>query len=312
MGATPSNADRQLAELLQWCAAVVGPCGLLSDHRRAHPGERSAVSRLRTACGYAYLKTYRDATLWASEAHAYQCWAPAFGDYAPRLLAVRAQQPLAVLMGELPGRLLEEVRLDLPHERAAWRAAGQALAGLHELASGEWFGPCRQDGTCAGTPVYDARQYVRLEFEDLLERGQRGGFLGPDELDVVRAACRMLPAFAGERPRPCHRDYCPANWLVSQHGDWAGVIDFEFARWDVRAADFTRYPDWDWISRPDLVAAFFEGYGRNFTPAEEQQRLVEHVLYALGAIVWGCENAYFGFAAEGRQALRHLAGLVAR
>ena len=77
---------------------------------------------------------------------------------------------------------------------------------------------------------------------------------------------------------------------------------------DVRVADFTRYPNWDWIGRPDLTEAFFEGYGRSFTPAEEQQRLVGHVLYALVAIVWGEEVGYHGFAAEGRLALAHLAG----
>ena len=79
--------------------------------------------------------------------------------------------------------------------------------------------------------------------------------------------------------------------------------------WNVRATDFTRYPDWDWIVRPDLVEAFFEGYGR-LTPEEEQQRLVAHVRYALTAVVWGRANEYHGFAEEGRNALRHLGKLL--
>ena len=82
-----------------------------------------------------------------------------------------------------------------------------------------------------------------------------------------------MQAFAGERPVPCHRDYGPANWLVTDDGVWAGVIDFEFAYWDVRVADFSRYPDWEWIHRPNLLDAFFDGYGRRLTPKEEQQRL---------------------------------------
>jgi len=84
------------------------------------------------------------------------------------------------------------------------------------------------------------------------------------------------------------------------------VVDFEFARWDVRTTDFARHPDWDWISRPDLAGSFFEGHGRMFSPKDEQQRLVAHVQYALDAIVWGSDNAYRGFAREGRQALEHL------
>ncbi len=143
-----------------------------------------------------------------------------------------------------------------------------------------------------------------------MERGLRLGCLDDGELATVRAAEKLIPAFEAERPLPCHRDYCPANWLITAEGAWAGVIDFEFAHWDVRMADFARYPDWEWMHRPDLVAALLEGYGRAFTPQEEEQRLVACVQYALGAIVWGVENAYFGFAAEGRQALRRLGEML--
>jgi hypothetical protein len=91
---------------------------------------------------------------------------------------------------------------------------------------------------------------------------------------------------------------------------WTGVIDFEFSGWDVGAVDFSRYPNWDWIEHPELAEAFFEGYGHIFTPAEEQQRLVAHVQYALDAVVWGMENSYFGFAADGRKAFKHLGKLL--
>jgi hypothetical protein len=79
----------------------------------------------------------------------------------------------------------------------------------------------------------------------------------------------------------------------------------------VRVTEFSRYPDWEWIHRPDLVEALLEGYGRSLTPTEEQQCLVARAQYALGAITWGMEEAYYGFVAEGRQALKHLASLPA-
>ena len=295
--------------VLDWCAAVLGQFEVVSDHSREHSGQRASACRLHTPTGYCYVKTHRDTSHWNSEVHAYERWASAFGDRVPRLLAVRDQEPLALVISELPGQSIEQAQLSASQARAVWRDAGRALAALHELAVGEYFGPCRRDGTCAGTPIYAAQEYVSQELDNWVERGIRVGCLSDNELSIVRAARGLIPAFAGERPTPCHRDYCPANWMV-QDGIWTGVIDFEFAYWDVRAADFSRYPDWDWISRPDLAQAFFDGYGHSFTPEEEQQRLVAHVQYALGAIVWGQESAYYGFAEEGRQALKRLGELL--
>jgi len=299
-----------LDELLAWCESVMGPLEVLSDHTREHPGERASITRLRRAGQEYILKAIPDAGHWHSETHAYERWAGAFGAYAPRLLAARAAEPRAVLLTALPGSVLEETPLPEAQQRAAWRKAGQALAGLHALEPGPFFGRVLRDGSPAGPAQVDAQAYLRAEVQDWLERGQRIGCLSADELSVARAALALLPAFAGERPTACHRDYCPANWLVDAAGEWRGVIDFEFAYWDVRSADFARYPFWEWMERPDLIAAFFEGYGRPLSPREERQRLFSLVNYAIGAVVWGCESGYLGFAAEGRSALKRLGGAI--
>lgn len=298
-------------EVLSWCASVLGACEVLEDQSREHPGERATARRVRTREGYCYLKTYPERSHWESEVHAYEQWAPAFGDLAPRLLAVRDEEPLALVISELAGKVLEEVSLPPSQERAVWRRAGAALVALHQLAVGGYFGPSLRNDACAEAPIHDAREYVNRDLDNWIERGTRIGRLNDDDLAIVRSARGLVSALSGEPPIPCHRDYGPANWLVRNDGAWAGVIDFEFARWDVRVADFTRYPDWEWMRRPDLVDAFFVGYGRSLSPKEEQQRLVAHVQYALGAIVWGEENAYHGFAQEGRQALRRLGELLA-
>lgn len=296
--------------LFSWCASALGPFELVADHSRAHPDSRTASWRLRTSAGDCYLKGHRQKGAWESEVYAYEQWAPAFAGFAPRLLAVREEEPWALVVSRLPGRIMTEFSLAPEREQAVWQSAGRALALFHDQAVGEWFGPCRRDGSPAGDPVHDAGEYISREFDRWLARGTRSGCLSADELVVVDAARSLIPAFAGERPLPCHRDYCPDNWLVTDDGAWAGVIDFEFAAWDVRVADFTRTPQWESLERPDLLEAFSRGYGRPFSPQEEQQRLVAHVQYALGAIVWGVENDYHGFAAEGRQALRHLARLL--
>jgi aminoglycoside phosphotransferase (APT) family kinase protein len=305
-----SNDDNPVEKVLNWCTAVLGQFEVVSDHIQAHAGRRATAYRLYTPLGYCYVKSYREPAHWDSEVHGYEQWASAFGKFVPRLLAVRDEEPLALVVSELPGKILEKLPLSASQERAVWRAAGQALVALHDFAVGTYFGPCRRDGTCAGIPIYEAQEYVSTALDGWVERGLRTGCLSDDDLAIVRAARGLIPAFEGERPVPCHRDYCPANWLANSGGVWMGVIDFEFAYWDVRVADFTRYPDWNWLGRPDLVEAFFEGYGRSFRPEEEQQRLVAHTQYAVSAIVWGTESAYYGFVEEGRQALKRLGELL--
>jgi len=244
------------------------------------------------------------------EVHGYEHWAPALDGFVPRLLAAREEEPLALLVSELPGRIMEKLQLPTGQERMVWHAAGRALAGLHDFAVGECFGPCARDGTCIDGAMSDAREYVSAELDRWTESGVRVGWINDDELAVIRAAQQLVPAFAGERPTPCHRDYCPANWLVTDDGNWAGTLDFELAYWDVRVADFSRYPDWEWMRRPDLVEALLDGYGRSLTTVEEQQCLVARTRYALSAIVWGAEHSFHGFAEEGRQAIKRLADLL--
>jgi aminoglycoside phosphotransferase len=297
--------DPVWTSLMAWCTSIVGPCEVMAGDDRFHG--RTSVTQLRSPSGLSYLKVYGERAFWEREVHAYEQWAAVFGEHAPRLLGIReTQEPLALLTGELPGTLMDDVTLPPDQERQVWRAAGRGLAGLHGLAVGDCFGPCHRDGTCLGPIVDEAVAYVGDELERQSEAGRRAGYLDDADLRVIRAAQELVPAFEGEPPVPCHRDYGPANWLVTEAGAWSGVIDFEFAYWDVRVADFTRYPNWEWIHRPDLIAAFFEGYGRPLTPREETQALVTHTRYALGAILWGYDHAYHGYVAEAREALDHL------
>ncbi len=299
------DAQNKLTEVIQWCASILGPVEILTDESQQHAGQRASTYRLRTPMGACFLKFHRDPDHWENEVHAYEHWAPVFGSFAPRLLAAREIPPLAIVITEQPGTSLLRARLPAVRAREVWRSAGQALAGLHHSAAGTFFGPCHRDGTSAGASGLDAVEHVSSEFEDYLERGQRIGCLRQNDQAIVRAARQLTPAFAGEPPRPCHRDYCPPNWLV-KNGSWSGVIDFEFSYWDVPSADLSRFPNWNWSLQPDRYAAFLEGYGFTHTPRQEQQLLVSQALYAFGALVWGMENAYFVFAREGRRALKLL------
>ncbi len=302
------SEDRAPESILQWCASVLGPCETVSGDARFHG--RTTVSRLRAQTGHAYLKMHKDQATWEPEVHGYEQWSRAFGDRTPKLLGVYDAGPFAILVSEMAGKNLEDAALPLGQQRAAWRAAGEALTALHDIEVGEHFGACARDGRSVGPPVTDAVEYIAGQFADHTERGSRAGWLSDAELTVIERARAMIPAFAGERPTPCHRDYCPVNWIVDDAGEWIGVIDYEFSRWDVRASDFSRYPDWDWMLRPELTDAFFEGYGRPLSTVEQEQLLVARTQYALGAIVWGRENLFFGFEREGRDALKALADML--
>jgi aminoglycoside phosphotransferase len=303
-------AQNEMDKALDWCTSLFGPVEMMSDHSKAHGDHESSTCRLSASIGYCYLKVHQTLSHWHNEVHAYEQWAGAFGDHAPRLLAVRDESPLALVVTELPGRVVEHMLLPRSQEQAIWQAAGAALITLHDLEMGNCFGPCFRDGSCAEAYSKNAEEYVSRRFKQQVDQATRGGYISEDELSTIQAVYELIPAFEGERPLPCHRDYCAANWLASQQGAWMGVIDFEFAYWDVRVADFSRDPEWSWIRRPDLVAAFFEGYDRSLTPAEEQQLLVAHTEYALSAILWGRDYAFYGFEQEGRESLAHIATLL--
>lgn len=299
-----------LDQILHWCKSELGAVDIASDYSKIHGEHESTTRRLQMAHGFCYLKIHETEAHWHNEVHAYEHWAGVFGEHAPRLLAVREAAPMALVVSELAGQVMDDVSLTLSAEQDAWRAAGAALAPLHTLPAGDCFGRCRRDGACAEAFPVDVCDCMTLRFDRALEQAQRGKYIDDRELATIRAVYDLIPAFAGERPTPCHRDYCTANWLVDKAGVWSGVIDFEFAYWDVRVADFSRDPNWSWIRRPDLVAAFFEGYGLPLSGREEQQLLVTRTEYALSAILWGRDNEFFGFEREGREALAYLAHRV--
>ena len=301
---TKSEMDRTIT----WCASVLGSVEDISDHSKVHGGHESSTRRLRCPSGFCYLKIHHTSSHWHNEVHAYENWAQAFGGHAPTLLAVRDETPLALVTSELPGQVAENTALSMSHKLALWRSAGAALASLHNLESGEHFGPCWRDGSSVAAPSPCARVHVSNRFQKEIERAVRGGYISEDESATLRAAWELIPAFEGELPTPCHRDYSTANWLVNSDGSWSGVIDFDFAHWDVRVADFSRDANWTWLRQPDLVDAFFEGYGHRLTPAQEQQLLITRAEYALSAILWGRDHSFHGFEQEGREALVHLAG----
>jgi len=70
---------------------------------------------------------------------------------------------------------MDTVQLPRDLEEEVWHTAGRALAGLHDLAVGEYFGPCKRDGASAGVLMQDAKDYISNELERLEDEGIRNG-----------------------------------------------------------------------------------------------------------------------------------------
>jgi thiamine kinase-like enzyme len=104
---------------------------------------------------------------------------------------------------------------------------------------------------------------------------------------------------------PAHRDYGPRNWLVDAAGH-VRVIDFAHSEPSPWAVDLQKLTMREWRGRPELEAAFLEGYGR-VPDGEDRFVLRAYVaLSALATIAWSVAHDDPGFEAEARSVLAEL------
>lgn len=277
---------------MAWAEATLGPFQVLS--RFAHSHGYSRLWRLETDGGRVWLKMHAHPHKWAGEVHALTRWTLPL---APALLASR-DEPCTVLLSEMPGE---------PNGTGArlWREAGAWLARLHQIENG-WFGNVRVDGSPHDEPSFDAEAFLGAQWEARLVSGRASGLLQAHEIGFVEGAMRDgLPLFRGERPCAIHRDYTPRNWLAHPDGSLAAVIDFEHARWDVRAADLQRPWSREFLGDPSLAEAFYDGYGGLADLLRAQIATLRTVM-ALTTIVWATSVGDPGFAEEARADLRRL------
>ena len=81
---------------------------------------------------------------------------------------------------------------------------------------------------------------------------------------------------------PTHGDWQPRNWLI--HDGVIRVIDLGRSDWRPAATDFARLARQEWVGRPDLEAAFLEGYAVDpREPAAWRAMLLQE---AIGTAVW--------------------------
>jgi hypothetical protein len=295
------------AEVLGWVESHLGVVEVVS--RYAHDHGYSRLWRLRAGTDYFWLKMHTYPAKAAGEVHALVRWAPSLG-LSPAVVAWR-DGPRAVILTERPGFAAETVDLVLPAKMKMWEAAGDWLRRLH-LIENEWFGGVREDGTPWGGMSTDPVEFVLGTFTRRIDEGEATGVLTKEEVEFARFGIReWVPALAGETPRAVHRDFTPRNWMCETDGTLTGIIDFEHARWDIRAVEMSRWWDWDFLRHPELIEVFFGAYGALDERLKVQVRAIR-LLQATTGVVWATQVNDPGFAQHNRASVHRMMAENAR
>ncbi|RTL71034.1 MAG: aminoglycoside phosphotransferase family protein [Pseudonocardiaceae bacterium] len=218
----------------------------------------------------------------ARELRAHREWLGPWHGSAPELLHGDADAKLLVT-GYLPGELVE----GRPEETdpGTYRQAGRLLARLHEQA-------------CTVDHGYERRM-----------RERSLGHLDSSHRIDPELTARLRAEVASWRDEPAtlvptHGDWQPRNWLV--HDGVVAVIDL--GRADLRPAhtDLCRLEVQQFRGRPDLDAAFVDGYGRD--PRTQPGWRRELLREAIATAVWAFRVGDEAFERQGHRMITDALG----
>jgi Ser/Thr protein kinase RdoA (MazF antagonist) len=287
--------------VLDWMRSILGPNELVFEFGHSHGYSR--LWRVEYSEGFAWLKMHARQDKCGGEIHALTHWTPQLG-HTPTLIAHR-NDPRAVILSEVPGVNAEELTFTSEQEERMWMQAGDWLRRLHSTR-GSWFGNVNPDGTPYSEPSFDPKGFVLATFTRRIREGRDLTILSEFEIDFVEGRLREIAdCLAGETPVAIHRDFSPRNWMALPDGTLTSIIDFEHARWDVRAADLNRPPDYEFLRNPRLRDAFYEGYGE---PSERLKAQIEvlRLLQATAGVVWAVLVGDQPYSDRNREALHRI------
>jgi aminoglycoside phosphotransferase len=249
-GAVPISMEdrRKHEDLVDWAESMLGSLVAVAD--RSWPHERTLVLELHDRSGERwFLKQPSDQARFSRELHAYETVLGAFGDQVPRLVG-SSGSARCLLFSALPGELARGGARAADPE--VHRQAGEFLARLHASLPPE-------PAVGMGEGLADRRV-------EMLRRAT--GLIGTGQLAFLHRATEPL-----ELPNPmtvlCHLDFWTRNWMVD-HAGTLRVFDFGQAGRDLAVRDFGLLARHAWLVNPDLQDAFFAGYGRRLTEAEQR------------------------------------------
>ncbi|MFD6916890.1 phosphotransferase [Streptomyces virginiae] len=231
-----------------------------------------------------YLKRHRSAKFHDREVAAYRSWVPALGERAPRLVAA-ATDAQALVVTALPGHPLHGMALGADDEARVQQALGRLVSALHSSAP--------ELPAAAATAADKIKRHLD---------GARPYLADGDE-DLVLALARAYADLPKPTLVPTHGDLQYRNVLLD--GDEPLLFDFERSEYNTATRDMVRLSD-AWTGRPDLRAAFLNGYGRALTPAEELRLDCEAAFDAVSGVAYGTSHDDPEVTERGHRTLRRL------
>ena len=180
----------------------------------------------------------------------------------------------------LPGRLVQDVP-DAAGDPETYRQAGVLLAAFHGQAT-------KVDHEYESAA--DAKALAWLDRDHRIE-------------PPTEAKLRSAIATHDHSPValvPTHGDWQTRNWLVD-HGT-IRVIDLGRAEWRPALTDFARLSRREWEGRPDLEAAFLEGYG--YDPRDAAAWRATLLREAIGTAVWAHLVGDLPFEEQGHRMIK--------
>ncbi|MER7468404.1 NUDIX domain-containing protein [Streptomyces sp. NPDC097981] len=273
------------------------PCGLrvFAEQAVGRIVEATEVSWVRTGSrvwrlagpggGTWYLKRHRGPKFHDREVAAYRSWVPALGARAPRLVAADTAAR-AVVVTALPGHPLHGMVLGAGDEARVQQALGRLVGALHRSAP--------------------ERPAAAVTAADKIKRHLDGArpYLADGDEDLVLALVRTYPDLPKPTLVPTHGDLQYRNVLLDGDGEPL-LFDFERSEYNTATRDMVRLCD-TWTGRPDLRAAFLDGYGRALTPAEELRLGCEAAFDAVSGIAYGASHDDPEVTERGHRTLRRL------
>ncbi|MER7509370.1 phosphotransferase [Streptomyces lavendulae] len=232
-----------------------------------------------------YLKRHRGEKFHDREVAAYRSWVPALGGRAPRLVAADTAAR-AVVVTALPGHPLHGMVLGAADEARVQQALGRLVGVLHRSAP--------------------ERPAAAAMAADKIKRHLDGArpYLADGDEDLVLALARAYADLPKPTLVPTHGDLQYRNVLLDGDGEPL-LFDFERSEYNTATRDMVRLCD-TWTGRPDLRAAFLDGYGRVLTPAEELRLDCEAAFDAVSGIAYGTSHDDPEVTERGHRTLRRL------
>ncbi|MGI8334336.1 aminoglycoside phosphotransferase family protein [Actinomadura scrupuli] len=269
---------------------AVGEITSVAD--RSWPRENSAVWEITTAARRRYFVKRHPAPLFHErEVTAYREIVPVLGrGRTPELIAADRNLAAIVISG-LPGEVVRGLSLSPSLELEVYRQAGGLLRRIHGVP-------------ITGPGVRGIGRLVQ-RCEEHLRRAE--GLLHAREVAFVRACAATLSTIEPRLPvTATHGDFQPRNFLWERRTCRLALIDFERAEPGPAVRDLVRLEYGTWDDRPELRAAFLDGYGRDLTDDEQRALTCLAGLDALSGLQWGTEHRDTEVTGRARDAFARL------